>query len=280
MKDYLELTKPRITLLVALTTVLGGWVSGRGTAAALAWTALGAALVSAACGTLNQWLEQDVDALMHRTRNRPLPAGRLTSGKAFAFGAALALSGLGLLLWKVNALAAGLTALTLVLYICAYTPMKKLTPHSTWVGAVAGATPPLIGWAGAAGALEAPAWGLFAIQFLWQIPHFLALFWLYREDYARAGFKVMPVVDPGGRLTACQIALHCFALIPASLMPAWSGLAGAAYGGAALVLGSAFLALGMRASWTLAALDARRLFLGSLLYLPTLFGILALGGHA
>jgi protoheme IX farnesyltransferase len=153
-----------------------------------------------------------------------------------------------------------------------------VTPQTTWLGAAAGATPPLIGWAAATGALSAKAWALFGIQFLWQIPHFLALFWIYREDYARAGFRVMPVVHPDGGTTAAQIAIHSFTLLPATLLPVVLGMAGFSYAVSALLIGIVFLGLGLRASWTLAHSDARRLFLASLAYLPLIFGMLFFGG--
>jgi protoheme IX farnesyltransferase len=272
MLDYLTLTKPRITLLVMATTAFGFKLAGGGD---MSWSLLaGVGLASAACGTLNQWIERDLDGKMTRTAKRPLPAGRVDPRAALAYGLVLAASGLLLL----DGLPRLLTAFTLVAYLLAYTPLKRLTPQSTWVGAAAGATPPLIGWAAATGTLPPQAWALFGIQFLWQIPHFLALFWLYREDYARAGFQVMPVVDPKGGSTAAQIALHSFTVLPASLAPSFIGMAGPGYGLAALALGTAYLGLGMRASWTMSNLDNRRLFLASLAYLPTLFTMLMIGG--
>jgi protoheme IX farnesyltransferase len=201
----------------------------------------------------------------------------LTPDQALEFGLLLAALGLGLGA-AVNLGVFALIALTLAFYLLAYTPLKRVTPQSTWMGAIAGATPPLIGWMAATGRLAPLAWFLFAIQVVWQIPHFLALFWLYREDYARAGFKVMPVVDPNGGSTAKQIALHSFALLPASLMPGIYGVAGLPYCAGALLLGTVFLGVGMRASWTLAPADTRRLFRFSLAYLPILFGMLLWGG--
>lgn len=275
MRDYLQLSKPRIALMVVVTACLGFWLAGGRDILRLFWTALGTALAACATGALNQVLEREADGRMRRTLSRPLPAGRLRTAHALVFGLACAAAGLALLALKVNAGSCALTALTILAYLLVYTPLKKVTPQSTWVGAVSGAMPPLIGWVAAHGALQAQAWALFAIQFLWQIPHFLSLFWMHREDYARAGFLVMPVVDPGGGSTACQIALHSFALLPASLMPTLCGLAGPAYGLGALVLGTAYLGLGLRTSWTLAQADMRRLFLASLAYLPLVFGLLA-----
>ena len=203
-----------------------------------------------------------------------IKAGRLSPEQALGFASACAGLGLTVLVLNVNALAALLTALAIASYAGVYTPLKLVTPQSTWVGAVSGAMPPLIGWAAARGTLHAGAWVLFAIQFLWQIPHFLALFWLYREDYARAGFKMMPVIDPEGRSTAIQIALHSFGLLVVTVLPALMGLSGLRYGLLALILAGGFLFLGLRASWTMAVKDQRRLFLGSLVYLPAVFLLL------
>lgn len=277
MKAYLELTKPRISLLVAITIFIGYWLGGGRFGTTLIWTLLGTTLAACATGTLNQWWEKDRDALMHRTQLRPLPHGDISPNNALLFGLSLAAAGLAILALKTNLLALTLTAVTIAAYILIYTPLKAVTPQSTWIGAVAGAMPPLIGWAAARGSLSPEAWVLFAIQFLWQIPHFLALFWMYREDYARAGFKVMPVVDPGGRNTSCQIALHSFALILASLIPVLIGMARVSYGWWALTLGAAFLAFCLRVSWTMAEQDAHRMFLASLAYLPLVWILLVLG---
>lgn len=272
----MELTKPRIAVMVAVTAFIGYWLAGGRSASGAAWMILGVVLASCSTGTLNQVMERDRDALMKRTSGRPLPAGKIDPTAALAFGAACGAAGLGILAWKATFAACGYTAATMVCYLAFYTPLKPRTPLSTWFGAVAGALPPVVGWAAVTGAAEAPAWALFAIQFLWQIPHFLAMFWLHKEDYARAGFRVMPVVDPAGGGTAAQIAIHSFGLLLASLMPMLCGLAGVGYGFGALALGSAFLALGMRASWTLERTDTRRLFLASLAYLPAVFGLLVL----
>lgn len=278
MKDLLALSKPRISLLVSLTAALGWAVAGGRMTLAFWGLLAGVTLASAACGALNQYLERAEDALMRRTRTRPLPMGRLAPRTALVFGLVLAAAGPALVWLAAGRLAAGLTALTIALYVLAYTPLKKVTPQTTWVGAAAGAMPPLIGWAGAAGGLDARAWALFGIQFLWQVPHFLALFWMYRDEYAAAGFKVMPVVHPDGGTTAIQIALHSFTLLPATLLPVYLGMAGKAYGLPALLVSTAFLGLGMKASWTMAVPDTRRLFLASLAYLPLIFGMLLFGG--
>jgi protoheme IX farnesyltransferase len=278
MKNWLALTKPRIALMVALTAGLGWALAGGRATPAFFVMLLGVSLASAASGTLNQCLEIEEDGLMNRTKNRPLPRGLISPGAAMAFGLALSVAGPALVWAAAGRLAAGLTLATIALYVLAYTPLKKVTPQTTWIGAAAGAMPPLIGWAACAGSLSPKAWALFGIQFLWQIPHFLALFWIYRDEYARAGFRVMPVVHPDGGTTAIQIALHSFTLLPATLLPVFLGMAGVPYGVAALVVGVVFLGFGLRASWTLEHRDARRLFLASLAYLPLIFGMLFFGG--
>jgi heme o synthase len=193
-------------------------------------------------------------------------------------GCAFAAAGLGVLWLGVNGLATLLTAATIFFYVCLYTPLKMVTPQTTWIGAVAGATPPLIGYAAQSGVISAPGLVLFGIQLLWQIPHFLALFWMYRDQYEAAGFQVAPVVDPRGSLTAAQIAVHSFTVLPMAMAPVLVGMAGPGYGVAALLLSGAYLVLGMKASWSLAAVDTRRLFLASLAYLPLLFVSLLIGG--
>jgi len=274
---FLELTKPTITALVLATTAIGYLLAGGQPGKAMALTLLGTGLASAAAGCLNQWLECEQDGLMARTRHRPIPSGRVPLADALGFGLLLAASGL-ILQAFVGTGALALTVLTLVLYLAAYTPLKRYSPQSTWLGAAAGAMPPLIGWIAAQGRLQPMAWILFGVQFLWQIPHFLTLFWIHREDYARAGFQVMAVADPDGKLTAFQIAIHSFAVLPLSLLPSLAGGAGSLYGASALALGTAYMVLGMRASWTLAHTDAQCLFFGSLVYLPAIFSMMLLGG--
>jgi protoheme IX farnesyltransferase len=278
MSPYVQLAKPRIALMVALTTWLGWALAGGTVTPALLVTILGAALAAAACGTLNQRLEIVEDGLMTRTRNRPLPLKKISPRAALILGLVLSVLGTGLVGAAGGLLAADLTAATIVLYVLVYTPLKKVTPQTTWIGAAAGATSPLIGWLAAGGPLDARAFTLFAIQFLWQIPHFMALFWIYREDYARAGFKVMPVVHPDGRTTAMQIAIHSFTLLPATIAPTFVGMARPSYALGALAVSGSFLLLGLRASWTMSVLDNRRLFLASLVFLPAIFILLLLGG--
>jgi protoheme IX farnesyltransferase len=278
MKDYLSLAKPRIALLVMMTAALGYRVAGGANDLGLLWTILGTGLTSAACGCLNQAIECKQDALMERTRGRAVAAGRVSWIRAVVFGVCLSAAGLGVLWLGVGRLPTFLTALTIFFYIVLYTPLKQVTPQTTWLGAAAGAAPPLIGWAAARGSLSPQAWVLFGIQFLWQIPHFLALFWMYRDQYARAGFRTAPVVDPRGGLTAAQIAMHSFTVLPMALAPVFFGMAGKGYGFAALALSTAYLLFGLKASWSLAHADTRRLFLASLAYLPLLFSALLLGG--
>jgi protoheme IX farnesyltransferase len=278
VKDFIQLAKPRIALMVALTTWLG-WALAGGTATpSLFFVVLGASLAAAACGTLNQCMERREDGLMNRTKNRPLPTGRVSPKAALIYGLILATTGPALVWAAGGPLAAGLTLATIVLYVLVYTPLKKVTPQTTWIGAAAGATSPVIGWVAAGAPLDKRAFVLFAIQFLWQIPHFLALFWIYREDYARAGFKVMPVVHPDGGTTAIQIAIHSFTLLPATIAPALVGLARPEYAIGAFAVSGSFLLLGLRASWTMSILDNRRLFLASLAFLPLIFGMLLIGG--
>lgn len=277
-KDFLQLAKPRIALMVGLTTWLG-WALAGGTASpSLFFVLLGASLAAAACGALNQRMEIVEDGLMNRTRNRPLPTGRVSPRAALIFGLSLSFAGTLLVCAAGGLMAGALTAATIVLYVLVYTPLKKVTPQTTWIGAAAGATSPVIGWLAAGGPLDRRAFVLFAIQFLWQIPHFLALFWIYREDYARAGFKVMPVVHPDGGTTALQIAIHSFTLLPATIAPALVGLARPGYAIGAFAVSGSFLLLGLRASWTMSLVDNRRLFLASLVFLPLIFGMLLFGG--
>lgn len=276
MNAHLELAKPRITALVALCAAAGYALASRGPLdwSRLAWTMAGVALASASTGCLNQVLEAGLDARMTRTRRRPIPTGRVTPAAAHALGLLWGAAGLALLAWKVNAAACGLTAFTLVSYLLVYTPMKRFSPLSTWVGAIPGALPPVIGWTAAGGALDGSAAALFAVQFLWQMPHFLALAWLYREDYARGGYRVVSVVDPSGVRLSRQLASTAALLLAASVAPYALGLAGRGYLAVALALGGAFLALSVSAARALDAASARRVFLASLAYLPLVLGAL------
>lgn len=270
MSPWLALAKPRITLMVALSAAAGYALASTGPLgwARLAWTALGVSLASAATGCLNQVLEAEADGRMRRTASRPLPAGRVSPAAAHAAGLLWGAAGLAVLAWKSGALACGLTAFTLASYLLVYTPMKRWSPLSLWVGAVPGALPPVIGWAAAGGALDGGAAALFAIQFLWQLPHFLALGWLHRDDYAAGGFRVAAVSDPTGASTAWQLAFSAELLLAASLAPFLLGRAGGLYLAGAAACGAVFLAFCLGAARELTALSARRAFLASLAYLP------------
>ena len=274
--DWLELTKPRITLLVVFTALVG-FVSA---SSASPWSGLltaalvGTGLVAAGASAINMVMERDTDALMHRTRSRPIPAGRIRPSDARWFGALLTVSGLAILAGLCNPLASLVAFSTWASYLFVYTPLKRRTHLSTLVGAVPGALPPVIGWAAASESLDPGAFILFAILFLWQIPHFLAIAWLYREDYERGGFPLLPVIDREGRLTGRQAVLHSVALLVVSLAPVAAGLGGALYLAGALVLGIALTLSALRLAITRSRPAARALFLASVLYLPALTSLL------
>ena len=275
--DLLSLTKPRVVLMVLVTTVVGYYVglAGAPDYARLAALLLGTMLAAGGTLALNQYWERDVDALMERTRTRPLPEGRLAPLEALLFGGGLTAAGLGVLALGVGWLAALVVAATFVLYIFAYTPLKVRTPFCTLVGAVPGALPPVAGWAAARDDVGVGAWVLFGILFLWQLPHTLAIARLYRDDYARAGVRLLPVVDAEGTSTERQIITGCLALLAVSLLPTLIGLAGPIYFVGAFVLGAAFVALGARQALSPSAGAARRVLFASLLYLPVLLALLA-----
>jgi protoheme IX farnesyltransferase len=276
VRDWLELTKPRITTMVVFTTLVGFITSSPEPAAAVPLLAAlaGTTLVAAGASALNQVLERRTDALMLRTRARPVPAGRVTPGEATVFGSALSAVGLALLLWQSGPLAAAVAAVTLLIYLALYTPLKQRTPLATLVGAVPGALPPMIGWAAAQRSLDGGAFVLFAIVFLWQVPHFLAIAWLYRDDYARAGFPMLPVLDREGGFTARQTVVHSLALLLVSLAAAAAGFGGPLYLGGAFVLGAALTLFALRLALAKDLAAARGLFLVSVLYLPALCSLL------
>ncbi|MBI3321777.1 MAG: protoheme IX farnesyltransferase [Candidatus Omnitrophica bacterium] len=276
--DYVELTKPRLSLLVLVTTAVGCWMGLKPPErfSLMLSVCLGTAMVVGGANALNQWLEREPDALMRRTKNRPLPSGRMSEEAAFRFGAGLSAVGLLFLALSVNALSALLAAISWVSYVLIYTPMKRWTPLCTLVGAVPGALPPVIGWAAARQALGPEAWALFALLFIWQLPHFLALAVLYREDYARAGFPMLPLIETDGWLTARQTALYGMALLPVSLFPTLVGLAGIIYFYGALILSLTFVTVALRAAWLRSRPSAQQLFRASVVYLPMLLGLLAI----
>jgi protoheme IX farnesyltransferase len=275
--DLLALTKPRVVVMVLVTTVVGYYV-GLATApdyGRLLSLVVGTLLAAGGTLALNQYWERDVDARMERTRTRPLPEGRLMPLEALLFGAALTTVGLAVLAVGVGWLATLVTAATFALYVFAYTPLKLRTTLCTLVGAVPGALPPVTGWAAARDDLGVGAWVLFGILFLWQLPHTLAIGRLYQHDYARAGVRLLPVVDAEGRATERQILSGCVGLLAVSLLPTLIGLAGAVYFVGALLLGGLFAALGAQQALAPSASSARRVLLASLLYLPALLALLA-----
>ena len=275
---YAELTKPRITFLIVLTSAAGFAMASHGAVnyVGLASALIGIGLLSSGIATLNQYAERDLDGLMRRTADRPLPAGKLLPWEALAFGVGLTVVAEIYLLVLVNPLSALLGLTVIAGYLFGYTPLKTRTSLSTLVGAFPGAVPPLIGWTAARGTMSIEAWVLFAILFLWQFPHFLAIAWMYREDYSRAGILMLPVVEPDGRVTAQQIVVYTLMLIPVSLLPTVLGMSGRVYLYGAIVLGLLFLYSSIRAAFSMSRQQARRLLLASVLYLPLLFILMVL----
>lgn len=271
--DFVTLTKPRVNLLVLVTTVIGFHLGNRSGAdlSLLFHTVVGTFLVASGAAAFNQILERDVDGLMRRTMLRPLPDGRVGIVEATAFASALSLAGVLQLWLGANGLAALVALATIVSYALVYTPLKRVTSLATVVGAVPGALPPVIGWAAARGELSLEAWVLFAIVFLWQMPHVLAVSWLYREDYARGGIRVLPVEEPDGRSTGLQVISYAAVLVPVSLLPSVVGLAGRVYFAGAIVLGVIALTLAVRFAQQRTPERARQLFYASLVYLPVLW---------
>jgi protoheme IX farnesyltransferase len=279
LADYAELAKPRVAVLVLFTVGAGVLLaSGRDfQLVVLLHTVFGTALVAAGASALNQWLERDSDALMRRTERRPLPSGRLQAAEVFVFGLALGLGGvLYLALTLSHILAAVAAAVTFVLYVAVYTPLKRRTPLNTLIGAVPGALPPIIGWCAVRGELTLEAGVLFVILFLWQVPHFLAIAWIYREEYERAGLCMLPVVDRAGQRTSQHMILYCLALLAVSLQPVLLGEAGLLYLGGAVLLGLTFLATALGFQRWRSHCQARRVLRASLLYLPGLLALLLL----
>ena len=276
--DYVTLTKPRLNLLVVLTSAAGYYVGSIGPMdlSQMGQAVIGTALVAGGSAVLNQVYERDTDARMRRTRLRPLPDRRVAPLEAAVYGTLMSAAGLGLLAWSTNIVAATLAAVTLAIYLVVYTPMKRTSHLSTVVGAIPGALPAVIGWAAARGDIAVPGWTIFAIVFLWQIPHFMALAWMYRDDYGAAGFPMLPVVDPSGQRAGHQALLYAAALLPVSIGPSAMGLAGWAYFWIALVLGTALLWLSMQFARKRTDQTARTLFFASIIYLPLLWAALVL----
>ena len=282
MSSYLELTKPRITLFILMSTAVGFFCGQRLTGHWNGWTLfhtlLGTALIASGTAALNQWYERVADGKMVRTRNRPLPSGRLTPQRAVAFAVTLSIVGFVELWFGANSLTSLLGLFTLVSYLCVYTPLKQRSVHSTTIGAIPGAMPPLIGYAAAAGLLDAPAAVLYLILFLWQFPHFYAIAWMYRADYASAGIQMLPVVEPSNESTARRMLWFSLLLIPISLLPTYLSMTSNAYLVGALALGIYFAYASFRAWSDRTVQHARQVLLASVIYLPLLYVLLVADG--
>ena len=276
MKDYIALTKPRITWLILMSTGVGYFFGARGGWhwLTLLHTIIGTGLIASGTAALNQWYERAADAKMKRTQARPLPSGRLSASNALIFAILISVAGFIELFVAVNALTGWLGLFTLLSYLFIYTPLKQRSPHSTTIGAIPGAMPPLIGYSAASGTLTWDAWILFAILFFWQFPHFYAIAWMYREDYERAGIRMLPVVEPDGESTARRILLYSLILIPISMIPKFLAMTGNLYLVGALALGLFFLYAGVRVSFDRTRQQARRVLLASVVYLPILYGLM------
>jgi protoheme IX farnesyltransferase len=276
MNDYLALTKPRITWLILMSTGVGYFFGARGgwNWITLLHTIIGTGLIASGTAALNQWYERDADAKMRRTQERPLPSGRLNATRALIFAISISLAGFLELALAVNLLAGLLGLFTLAMYLFVYTPLKQRSPHSTTIGAIPGAMPPLIGFAAASGTLTIDAWILFAILFLWQFPHFYAIAWMYREDYERAGILMLPVVEPDGQSTARQMLIYSLILLPISLLPTFVLMTGNLYLFGAILLGVLFAYSGLRVVMDRSRLHARRVLLASVIYLPLLYSLM------
>ena len=276
--DYLELTKPSVVWLILMSTAVGFYVGAAEPVSylLLLHTLLGTALLAGGTGALNQWLEREADGKMRRTERRPLPAGRLQPPPALVFGVTVSVAGTLYLIWAVNLLSALLGVLTLASYLFLYTPLKTRTPLSTLVGAFPGAMPPLIGWAAAGNGIGLEALVLFGMLFLWQFPHFYAIAWMYREDYARAGILMLPVVEPDGVSTSRQVICYAALLAPVSAAPAVLGMAGSYYLAGALALSLGYLYAGLLLARRRTIPQARRLLQASIVYLPLVYILLVL----
>ena len=278
MRDYLELTKPRITLLILLCAAVGYWF---GCGASFRWSILahallGTALLASGTSALNQWYEVDSDARMRRTHRRPLPAGRVKRRNGLVFGLLLSAVGFADLWYGTNRLAAALGLFTLLSYLLVYTPMKQHSPACTTVGAIPGAMPPLIGYAAAGHGIDASALALFLILFVWQFPHFDAIAWMYRDDYARGGIRMLPVIEPDGESTARRIVVCSLLMIPTSLVPRFLGMTGSVYVLAAIAAGLVLLYFALRLGRKRSVISARHVLLASVLYLPALLAVMVL----
>jgi heme o synthase len=278
VSDYAELVKARLTLLVLLTTAAGYYLGAASpvSSAGLLHVVFGTACAAAGAAALNQWWERKVDALMERTRNRPVPGGRMRPMEALVAGGVFSLVGVIYLALACNALSAVLAALTILIYIFAYTPLKRISTFNTLVGAVPGALPPLVGWAAARGRIDAGAWSLFAIMMLWQLPHFFAIAWMHREEYSRAGFQMISNDDRTGERSASQSVFFCILLLVVAGLPGFVGVSSQIYIPIEVFLSGVYVASAMRFLNKRTAPAARALFLTSIIYLPLLLGAMVL----
>ncbi len=279
LSDWCILTKPGISAMTLVTALAGYHLASGGhwSLPTVVAMLVGTALSGAGANALNMWLERDRDALMRRTANRPIPAGRISPRGALLFGLLLSVAGPAVLAGGVGSLPSLIAAFTVATYVLVYTPLKHVTSANTLVGAVPGALPPLIGWSAASGTIDARAWGIFLILFFWQLPHFLAIAWRWREDYERGGYRMLTVGDTEGVRTARQVVIQTLALVAVSLLPAVQGLAGGLYAAGAVLLGLGFLWFGIRFAVSRTEARARRLFVASIVYLPVLLAILVIG---
>ncbi len=273
---YVCLTKPRILTMVLVMSAAGFFLGAKSLQPLDTFIImlLGTALSSGGAAVLNHYIERDADQLMHRTKTRPIPQGIITPSEALEFGITLVLMGVGLLAWQVNLLTGFLSLLTVFLYVLVYTPLKRVTWWNTVVGAVPGALPPMGGWTAATGQLDAGAWILFLILFIWQHPHFYAIAWMYKDDYRRGGFKMLPVVDPDGESTFRQVIAFSIMLVPVSLLPVFYGMAGPFYGWGISILGLGMLSIGVSLYRTHSVQDAKKLLRASVIYLPLFFALI------
>jgi protoheme IX farnesyltransferase len=276
LSDFAELVKARLTLLVLLTTAVGFYLGARSPIdyPRLLHVVFGTAAAAGGAAALNQWWERRADAVMHRTRLRPVPAGRMRAADALVLGGGLSILGFGYLVIFCNMVSAVLAAITIAIYIFGYTPLKRISTGNTALGAVPGALPPVIGWAAARGTVDAGAWSLFVIVFLWQLPHFFAIAWMCREDYARAGFRMISGEDESGARSASQSVFFCILLLVLSGLPAFVQVTTPTYLPIELVLSGTYLAAAMRFLRTRRVSDARLLFVASIIYLPLLLAAL------
>ena len=278
MADFAELVKARLTLLVLVTTSVGYYMGApsRVSYVGMLQAFVGTALAAAGAAALNQWWERSADALMHRTQSRPIPSGRMQSRTGLILGLGLSISGVVYLYRACNPPSAALAALTVLIYLLAYTPLKKISTTNTLVGAIPGALPPMIGWAATGRGIDLGAWSLFAIIFFWQLPHFFAISWMYRDDYVRGGFQMISNDDKTGERSASQSVFFCMMLLIVAGLPTFIRIATFAYLGAELILGCVFIVMAMRFLRTRTRGDARLLFLTSIIYLPLLLAALVL----